>query len=247
MTRDTLSDDNSASPIPRVTQTSRASSTTAIRAGPEDTRTEADLIVVVVDASSDTASLHGPDGLPAQLIRAGAAVELIVVGAVDPARLAKARADAQILPAPLRGPAFGSYSPDEVAWLLTDLSDLDLEGDVDDREAAIQAGVAHYAESLPIEFQPDLEYQQLFHTVLVESAQRLALAVGLVTELVLQERGHDIVLASLARAGTPVGILLRRWAAFRHGLRLPHYALSIVRGRGIDRNALRYIARHIIR
>lgn len=28
----------------------------------------------------------------------------------------------------------------------------------------------------------------------------------------------------LARVGTPVGILLRRWAAARHGLDLPHYA-----------------------
>ena len=208
------------------------------------TRTEADLIVVVVDAAADTAHLHGPDGLPAQLVRAGLAVELIVLAAVDTARLAKARTVPQILPNPLRGPAFGSYSPDEVAWLLTDLSDRDLEVDVTEREAAIQAGTAHYAESLPIEFQPDAQYQQLFHTVLAESAQRLALAVGLVTELVLHERGHDIVLASLARAGTPIGILLRRWAAFRHDRTLPHYALSIVRGRGIDRTALRYIARH---
>jgi hypothetical protein len=206
-----------------------------------DKPTEADLIVVVVDAWSDTASFHGPDGLPAQLIGAGLAVELVVLEAVDTARLAKARTVPQVLPDALRGPAFGSYSPEEVAWLLTDLSDRDLEGDVAEREAAIQAGTAHYAESLPIEFQPDVEYQQLFHTVLAESAQRLALAVGLVTELVLQERGHNIALASLARAGTPVGILLRRWAAFRHGLKIPHYALSIVRGRGIDSVALRCI------
>jgi hypothetical protein len=65
-----------------------------------------------------------------------------------------------------------------------------------------------------------------------------------VTELVLAERGRAAVLASLARAGTPVGILLRRWAAFAHGIDLPHYAVSIVRGRGIDVAALRYLARH---
>jgi hypothetical protein len=52
------------------------------------------------------------------------------------------------------------------------------------------------------------------------------------------------VLVSLARAGTPVGILMRRWARFRHGLDLPHYAVSIVRGRGIDANALRWLAAH---
>ena len=60
----------------------------------------------------------------------------------------------------------------------------------------------------------------------------------------LAERGPDVVLASLARAGTPVGALLRRWAAARHGLTLPHYAVSIVRGRGIDSVALRHLAEH---
>jgi hypothetical protein len=55
------------------------------------------------------------------------------------------------LPEPLRGPAFGSYRPDEVAWLLTDLSALNLEADTAERESEIQSGAAHYAESLPIE------------------------------------------------------------------------------------------------
>ena len=60
----------------------------------------------------------------------------------------------------------------------------------------------------------------------------------------LAERGRDVVLVSLARAGTPVGVLLRRWARHAHGLDLPHYAVSIVRGRGIDRLALRHLAAH---
>ena len=148
------------------------------------------------------------------------------------------------LPAPLVGPAFGSYRPEEVSWLLTDLSSVDLEGDIRVREAAIQSGEQHYAETLPVEYQPDPAYQQLFDRVLAGSAARLAQAVGLVTELVLAERGPRVVLASLARAGTPVGILMRRWAQQFHDLDLPHYAVSIVRGRGIDRVALQYLADH---
>ena len=144
---------------------------------------------------------------------------------------------------PLVGPDFGSYAADEVRWLLKDLSHVPLEGDVALREKRIQAGVAHYAESLPVEFQPDAAYQELFHRVLAGSARRLAVAVGAVTDLVLAERGSDIVLVSLARAGTPVGILMRRWAQ-RHGLELPHYAVSIVRDRGIDANAMSYLATH---
>lgn len=145
---------------------------------------------------------------------------------------------------PLAGPAFGTYSPNEVGWLLTDLSDLALEAATTDREREIQSGRAHYAESLPIEYQPDSTYLKLFESVLRETSGRLAVAVGQVTELVIKERGTDIVLVSLARAGTPIGILMRRWAASRHGLDLPHYTLSIIRGRGIDENALRYLTTH---
>jgi hypothetical protein len=83
-----------------------------------------------------------------------------------------------MLPEPLRGPAFSSYAPEEVGWLLQDLSDVTLEAPTEEREEAIQSGGAHYAESLPVEYQPSEQYQELFHTALDEAAGRLALAVG---------------------------------------------------------------------
>lgn len=144
--------------------------------------------------------------------------------------------------APLRGPAFGSYAAEDVGWLLTDLSAAVLEAPVEEREEAIQAGGAHYAESLPIEYEPDAEYTALFEQALTDQAERVAAAVGLVTEQLLERRGTRLVLVSLARAGTPVGVLMRRWAQLLHGLDVPHYAISIVRGRGIDRVALRHLA-----
>jgi hypothetical protein len=145
-------------------------------------------------------------------------------------------------PPALRGPQFGSYAADEVAWLLTDLTGVALEAPTEEREEAVQSGGAHYAESLPIEYQPDAEYVALFERALEDSAARIARAVGVVTEIVLAERGPRPVLASLARAGTPVGVLMRRWARYAHGLELAHYAVSIVRGRGIDTQALRHLA-----
>lgn len=147
-------------------------------------------------------------------------------------------------PAPLRGPHFGSYAPDDVGWLLTDLSGVTLEAPTEEREEAVQSGGAHYAESLPYEYLPDASYLALYRAALAATAPRLAQAVATVTELVLRERGPDVVLASLARGGTPVGVLVRRWAAWAHGLDLPHYAVSIVRGRGIDRLALHHLAEH---
>ncbi|MGC0362087.1 hypothetical protein ABH922_000071 [Rhodococcus sp. 27YEA15] len=145
---------------------------------------------------------------------------------------------------PLTGPKFGSYASGEVKWLLKDLSHVDLEADVLLREKRIQSGQAHYAESLPVEYQPDQAYRELFDTVLENSAVRLARAVGTVTDLVLAERGSNITLVSLARAGTPIGILMRRWAQHTRGVTLPHYAVSIVRGKGIDTVALDYLAHH---
>ncbi|MGA4861560.1 phosphoribosyltransferase [Streptomyces lavendulocolor] len=197
-----------------------------------------DAVVAVVDSAADTPALHAPDGLLAQLTAHVPQVLLAVVPSYVPA------GRATMLPEPLRGPAFSSYAPEEVGWLLQDLSDVELEAPTEEREEAIQSGGAHYAESLPVEYQPSDRYQALFHTALATSAARIARAVGTVTETVLAERSPRPVLVSLARAGTPVGVLMRRWALHRHGLDLPHYAVSIVRGRGIDANALRWLAAH---
>ncbi|WP_370665232.1 phosphoribosyltransferase [Streptomyces sp. IBSBF 2507] len=200
-----------------------------------------DAVVAVVDSVADTPALHAPDGLPARLAAHVPHVLLAVVPSYVP-RSPHAPERPSMLPEPLRGPDFSSYAPDEVGWLLQDLSDVTLEAPTEEREEAIQSGGAHYAESLPVEYQPSEQYQQLFHAALETSAARLARAVGAVTEIVLAERSPRPVLVSLARAGTPVGVLMRRWAQFRHGLDLPHYAVSIVRGRGIDANALRWLA-----
>ncbi|AOP46038.1 phosphoribosyltransferase [Streptomyces lydicus] len=199
-----------------------------------------DAIVAVVDSHGDRPELHAADGLLDRLARHTDRLLLAVV----PSHAPRPQATTVPLPEPLRGPAFSSYAADEVGWLLQDLSDVTLEAPTEEREEAIQRGGAHYAESLPVEYQPSEQYQALFHSALESSARRIARAVGTVTETVLAERSPRPVLVSLARAGTPVGVLMRRWARHAHGLDLPHYAVSIVRGRGIDTTALRWLAAH---
>ncbi|MFJ8430325.1 phosphoribosyltransferase [Kitasatospora sp. NPDC094019] len=201
-------------------------------------------VVLVVDDTADTAALHeGERALLGQLRRVTDRVVLAVLPSHRPT--APVGPSAPAAPArPLYGPEFSSYRADEVAWLLKDLTGVDLEAPTEEREEAVQSGGAHYAESLPVEYQPSPEYQELFHQALRVSARRIALAVGTVAETLLRERGPGLVLASLARAGTPVGILIRRWLAAGHGLDAPHYAVSIVRGRGIDPVALRYLDAH---
>ncbi|HVK27379.1 MAG TPA: cysteine protease StiP family protein [Nocardioides sp.] len=138
---------------------------------------------------------------------------------------------------------FGSYPAADVTWLLTDLSGVDLERSTEHREAAIQGGT-HYSEMLPVEFQPDSAYLELFHEALELSADRVATAVGVVGELLWARhaaRGHQPVLVSLARAGTPIGVLLRRYYEATRGVSVPHYTISIIRGRGIDEVALAHV------
>ncbi|MFD9306439.1 phosphoribosyltransferase [Streptomyces sp. NPDC060048] len=199
-----------------------------------------DAVVAVVDSAGDTPELR--TGLLAALAPHTGRVLLAVIPSYVPDPQEPSMTEPRR--EPLRGPAFSSYAAEDVGWLLQDFSDVELEAPTEEREEAIQAGGAHYAESLPVEYQPSPEYQELYQSALTASAARMARAVAVVTETVLAERSPSPVLVSLARAGTPVGVLMRRWARARHGLDLPHYAVSIVRGRGIDANALRWLAAH---
>lgn len=137
----------------------------------------------------------------------------------------------------------GSYDQEDVVFLLKDVSNVMEEQGTEDREEAIQSGI-HYSEMLPIEYKPSAEYMQLFYDTLQETAAKLAVAVGVVGEMIVQNRGQDMVLVSLARAGTPIGILIKRYLRYRYGIKPPHYSISIIRGKGIDENAIKYILKH---
>jgi hypothetical protein len=135
----------------------------------------------------------------------------------------------------------GSYEPSDVTFLLKDLGEVAIERGTEEREELIQSGT-HYAEMLPVEYQPPPEYVALFEAALERSARRLAVAIGIVAEMIRDTKAEP-VLVSLARAGTPVGVLLRRWLSWRHAMDVPHYSVSIVRGRGIDQVAMEWLTR----
>lgn len=142
---------------------------------------------------------------------------------------------------PIKAPKpIGSYPPGDVTFLLKDISEVQLEIALDARERAIQSGT-HYSEMLPQEHLPTADYLNLYHETLELTAHKVALAVGAVAELIRIKKGPNTVLVSLARAGTPVGILIKRYLKEVHQLNLPHYSISIIRGKGIDENALLYM------
>ena len=135
---------------------------------------------------------------------------------------------------------FSTYKKDDVFFLLKDISDMIVEEDNMTREKKIQSGT-HYSEMIPIEYQVSDEYLNLYRTKLKENKEKLAFAIGVMSEKILKRHDENVVLVSLARAGTPIGILAKRYIKQRYNLDLPHYTISIIRDRGIDINAIKYI------
>lgn len=133
-----------------------------------------------------------------------------------------------------------SYSEEDVVLLLKDITGMVRPQPTEERERLIQSG-RHYSEMLPIEYVPTEKYMEVYREALGICAGRVAEAVGVLSGRILEARGRGVVLVSLARAGIPIGILLRRYFRFRYGLDVPHYALSIIRGRCIDDNAMKYL------
>lgn len=139
---------------------------------------------------------------------------------------------------------FGTYKEDDVIVLLKDITGLVEPQSTEEREREIQNG-RHYCEMLPIEYEPSEAYERAFEDALRRYSAITAYAVGSVAQTIWKKKGKKAVLVSLARAGTPVGILIKRYIRMKYGVDVPHYTISIIRGRGIDQNAIRYIlSRH---
>lgn len=133
-----------------------------------------------------------------------------------------------------------SYSTEDVEVLLKDLSGQMTPIATEEREKLIQGGT-HYSEMLPLEYEPTPEYMEIYNQSLNSLSHKTALAVASICETLEDMHGENLVLISLARAGTPVGILMRRYFKMKYGYDIPHYSISIIRGKGIDNNAMEYI------
>ena len=145
----------------------------------------------------------------------------------------------------LNEPFPGSYASDEVSFLMRRmrLATTALE----EREKLIQSGQRHYSEMIGPEDAPTRDRLKLFRQSLASNGLRMArdlsvLAAGMAASAV----NGELTIVSIARAGTPIGVLL--WHRLREitpHLRLKHYSISVIRDRGVDFAALRWImARH---
>lgn len=140
----------------------------------------------------------------------------------------------------LAAPFSGSYDPSDVQILLKPAAITPIS--IEQKETLIQSGRRHYSEMLSAEKLPDARYLALYREALERNASALHTDIAqLASALAARpETSRECVVISLARAGTPIGVLLKR-ALTRMGIVAHHYSISIIRDRGIDENALRFI------
>lgn len=133
-----------------------------------------------------------------------------------------------------------SYLKEDVTILLKDITGKVEPLPTKERERLIQQGT-HYCEMLPIEYVPSEKYLSEYKEALLSYGKMTAKAVCNVAEKILKTKGNSVVLVSLARGGTPIGILIKRYLKNKYNIEVPHYTISIIRGKGIDHNAIKYI------
>ena len=134
----------------------------------------------------------------------------------------------------------GSYRAGDVSFLLKPLPLQDFV-DIADKEYLIQSGQRHYSEMLSPESLPSERYLRVFREACAANTARMAADCLALAALIAARRSGPVTLVSLARAGTPVGVVLNRLLPAVFGRDAHHYSLSIIRDRGIDQVALDHI------
>ena len=105
---------------------------------------------------------------------------------------------------------FSSYKQEDVEILLKDITGMVTPMSTKEREIEIQKGRS-YCEMLPIEYEPSELYLKTYYDALERFAGIAAEASARVAEKILADKGKNAVLISLARAGTPIGIIIKRY------------------------------------
>lgn len=134
-----------------------------------------------------------------------------------------------------------SYPKDLVTILMQDVRGKVPILDTAEREKLNQSGV-HYSEMLPLEYVPTQKYMDIYEASLAELSFETANAVAALSDKIIKRHGRDVVIVSFARAGTPIGILVKKYIMHKYGYNIPHYSISIIRGKGIDYKAMQIIA-----
>lgn len=133
----------------------------------------------------------------------------------------------------------GTYRPELIQFLLN-VVDIDMTP-VEEKERLIQSGEMHYSDMLSKENAPSILQLKTFQKATDMGAKKMASETLYLAEKIKEDaQGKDIVLASLVRAGAPLGVCLVLALEYL-GVSVKHYGISIVRDRGLDSVAMDFI------
>lgn len=131
-----------------------------------------------------------------------------------------------------------SYNEDDVILLLNDVTDKIKPVTQEQRRILVEKG--EYVRSIIIkEYEVSKEYTKIVNDNMDLYIENVAKTVGILAEKLYTLKKNDLVLVDIARAGIPIGILLKRYLKMYHNVDIPHYSISLVQG--LDPKAMEYI------
>ncbi len=133
-----------------------------------------------------------------------------------------------------------SYDTSDVQFLLCDITDSVKEITVAEKEMRIAKGQS-YSEFISKESVPTEIQRTAFKRFMEQYGFVFSEYICILAQKIYAAKSENVVLVSLARAGTPIGILVKRYINHYYHADVPHYSISILRGKGIDEKALAFI------
>lgn len=137
-----------------------------------------------------------------------------------------------------------TYTSEQAVVLLKQNNEMNFV-DVKEKEKLIQTGQKHYSEMLSKENPLTEKQKEIFFNSLNEKGKMLAEGVVKlaydIKKYQKEQEKHNIVLISLVRAGLPLAVLLQNVLSQINQFPVTHYAVSIIRDKGLDDHAINHI------
>lgn len=130
----------------------------------------------------------------------------------------------------------GSYLTSQVQFLLSKPDNVPLVT-IEEKEKLIQNG-GHYSSVVVEESAPTKAQIQTYNQLMSNKSQYAFGCNRLANSILEDSKDSDIVILSLVRAGTPLGVVIKSILEKKTGKLIPHYGISIIRDKGIDVKAL---------
>lgn len=131
-----------------------------------------------------------------------------------------------------------TYKKDDVIILLKDVSNV--QNILNQKNNNL---FTSYSDYIPEEKELDSEYIKIVEQSLMLNAKNMATYIAILTNEIY-EKYENIVLVSLLRAGTSLGVLMKNYSESILKKKVNHYSIALSRDKGIDFNALNYIRKN---